>query len=190
MNTDNSINPGAVDATDFEMADPLMQAMADTGFEGMTAYQRNVVCKMAEMLDAAVKRLDAIGACAGKDTGALVTLASNHALMMRKHGTTLRGAKHAAMLEDLCDAILAAKRPIVVSESAGQQEPVVTAITLPPSGCITVEQAMEALGLKTLTHLAKILGVTSGSISGWRKQGFIHWKQSQVVTELTREVAA
>lgn len=190
MQENNSINPGAVDATDFEMADPLMQAMADTGFEGMTAYQRNVVCKMAEMLDAAVKRLDAIGACAGKDADALITLASNHALMMRKHGTTLRGAKHAAMLEDLCDAILAAKRPIVVAEKkTEQQEPAVTAITLPPSGCITVEQAMEALGLKTLTHLAKILGVTSGSISGWRKQGFIHWKQSQVVAELTREAA-
>lgn len=189
MQANNTINPGAVDATDFEMADPLMQAMADTGFEGMTAYQRNIVCKMAEMLDAAVKRLDAIGAKAGKDTGMLVTLASNHALMMRKHGTTLRGAKHAAMLEDLCDAILAAKRPIVVNESAEQKEPAVSAITLPPSGCITVEQAMEALGLKTLTHLARVLGVTSGSISNWRKQGFIHWKQSQVVAELTREAA-
>ncbi len=189
MQANNTINPGAVDATDFEMADPLMQAMADTGFEGMTAYQRNVVCKMAEMLDAAVKRLDAIGACAGKDAGALITLASNHALMMRKHGTTLRGAKGAGLLEDLCDAVLAAKKPIVLVEGTTQQEPAVSAISLPPSGCITVEQAMEALGLKTLTHLAKILGVTSGSISGWRKQGYIHWKQSQVVAELTREAA-
>jgi len=190
MQANNSINPAAVDATDFEMADPLMQAMADTGFEGMTAYQRNVVCKMAEMLDAAVNRLDAISACVGKDAGALITIASNRALMMRKHGAALRGAKHAAMLEDLCDAILAAKRPIVVAEKAvAQQEPAVTAITLPPYGCITVEQAMDALGLKTLTHLAKVLGVTSGSISNWRKQGYIHWKQSQIVAELTRKAA-
>ena len=189
MNTDHNINSGAVDATDFEMADALMQAMADTGFAGMSAHQRNIACKLAEMLDAAVRRLNAIQAMAGKDAGLLITLASNHALMMRKHGTTLRGAKGAWLLEDLCDAVLAAKKsaPFLMD---GQEIQAPVAIPSPDSqGCITVDQAMDVTGAKTKTQLAKIAGVTPQTITNWTNQGFIGWKHSILIVDMAKVAA-
>lgn len=176
------LNPAAIDATDFDMADDLMLALGETGLDGMSVYQERLVKKMGEMLAAAVARIDAIQAASGFQVSMLVTKAANHALAMRIHGATLRGDAGAGMLEDLCDAVMgryAAFEPVAV------QKPVVQKPAI-PKDCLTVEEAMRMLKCRTLVELADMIGSTAKTCSRWRDEGHMREKASATVRALYR----
>lgn len=185
-NDNTRLNPAAIDAKDFDRADDLMKAMADAGFSGMTSHQRNLVCKMGEMLDAAVARLDAIHARAGFSVGVLTAKAANHALSMRMHGATLRGIPGAELLEDLCDAVLGR----YVSENASAPKtpkPVLVPDPVPP-GCLTVEEAMTMLGINRFAQLARSIGTSPSMITLWRNQGYLPPKKTKIMRDLASGV--
>lgn len=177
------LNPATIDPTDFYRAEDLMQAMADTGLKELSAYQYRLVCKMGEMLDAAVRKLDAIEAAMGLTSTMLIHKAANHALAMRIHGATLRGVSGAEMLEDLCDAAMG--RYVADPEAKPEKKPKPVLVPDPvPPGCLTVEEALTMLGLNRFAQLAKSLKTSPSMITLWRNQGYIPLKKTAIVREI------
>lgn len=175
------LNPEAIDATDFDRAEELIAALGATTFT--TDYQYRLVKKAVQMLDAAISSLDAIHAAAGLPTDMLIIRASNHALAMRMHGATLRGVYGAEMVEDLCDAVMGrfvtTPKPAVV-----EAEKIPTTV---PAGCLSVEEAMTILGLRTFTALAKALKTSSSMVTIWKNEkGYLPPAKSALVWELYR----
>jgi len=144
-----------------EQADDLMTEMAAAGFHGMSDAQADIVVRMGRLLDRAAR---AIGSFEKTKTGQMVAKASNHALAMRMHGSTLRGITGAEMLEDLCDAVLA-------KHLNNPPAPLDRVVEIPED--MSVEDAMHLMRCDSFAALARELSVSMTSIKVWRRAGRI-----------------
>lgn len=185
------------DTTIFEIseeADDVMQQLAAVGLHGMSNKQADLVVQMGRLLDNAARTLDRMAKAAGRNPGDLVQKAAHHALMMRTQGAVLRGAKGAGLIEDLCDAVLAAakpkveEKPVVVAAPVRVVESVVKVIRLPESGTISVDYAAECLGCD-VGGIADMLEIQAETVRRWKRNGFIPWQASQKLADISRAAA-
>jgi len=150
--------------TIFELADEaddVMTEMAAAGFDGMTNAQADIVVRMGKLLDKAAKIIGGIALPAlPKESAQLINKAANHALAMRMHGATLRGAAGAALLEDLCDAAMG--RQIEAAASAA------IAANVKEEDRMTVEEAMTMLECQSYAGFAKMLECSDTTVKNWR----------------------
>ena len=152
------------DTTIFEIAeeaDDVMTEMAAAGFDGMTNAQADIVVRMGKLLDKAAKIIG--GIALPKESAQLINKAANHALAMRMHGATLRGAAGAALLEDLCDAAMG--RQIEAAASAA------IAAKAKEEDRMTVEEAMTMLECKTYADFFRLMDCSETTVKNWRSRG-------------------
>lgn len=147
-----------------EEADDVMTEMAAAGFHGMSDAQADIVARMTRLLDKAAKIIGGISLPAlPKESAQMINKAANHALAMRMHGATLRGASGAALLEDLCDAAMG--RQIEAAASAA------IAAKVKEGDRMTVEEAMTMLECQSYAGFAKILECSDTTVKNWRSRG-------------------
>lgn len=147
-----------------EAADDVMTEMAAAGFGGMSEAQADIVVRMGKLLDKAAKVIGGIALPAlPKESAQLINKAANHALAMRMHGATLRGASGAALLEDLCDAAMG--RQIEAAASAA------IAAKAKEEDCMTVEEAMTMLECKTYADFFRLMDCSETIVKNWRSRG-------------------
>ena len=154
-----------------------MTEMAAAGFHGMSNAQADIVVRMGKLLDRAAKALAGFEKTV---TGQIIAKASNHALAMRMHGATLRGASGAALLEDLCDAAMG--RQIEAAASAA------IAAKVKEGDRMTVEEAMTMLECQSYAGLAKILECSDTTVKNWRSRGRLPVPWMDKVSALYREM--
>lgn len=185
------------DTTIFEIseaADGVMQQLAGVGLHGMSNKQADLVVGMGRLLDRAVRELERVTEASGRNYAGLVQKAAHHALMMRAHGAILRGPRGAGLLEDLCDALLAASKPKAAAKPAVASDPVpaiesvVKVIRLPESGTISVDYAVECFGCD-VGGIADILKIQTDTVRRWKRKGFIPWRASQKLADISRAAA-
>ena len=147
-----------------EAADDVMTEMAAAGFHGMSDAQADIVVRMGKLLDKAAKIIGGIALPAlPKESAQLINRAANHALAMRMHGATIRGAAGAALLEDLCDAAMG--RQIEAAASAA------IAAKVKEEDRMTVEEAMTMLECQSYAGFAKMLECSDTTVKNWRSRG-------------------
>lgn len=158
---------------------------------GMSREQAGLIAQLSVIAQQAVNKLAHIDAkAAAAEVGELVRIASGRALAMRKFGGIMRGPDDAALIEDLCDQVLAFARA-----SKLKPKPAI------PADVMTVEQAMTLTGSRTFGQLANRVGYRSQAIvSNWRAAGRVPDKIAEkirrfphpdrVVAGMVGEVAA
>jgi len=154
MNDDiESVGPEDLNQVVLSLADQM---------DGMNRNQRGLIAQLIVIAQDAVDKLAVITVKAQEaEVGELVRIASGRALAMRKYGGVLRGPDDAALIEDLCDQILA-----LVKDRKPLPKPVVV------GDVMTVEQAMELTGSRTYWQLVRAAGYKTPSIvPNWKAAG-------------------
>jgi len=182
MNDDiESVGPEDLNQVVLSLADQM---------DGMNRNQRGLIAQLIVIAQDAVDKLAVITVKAQEaEVGELVRIASGRALAMRKYGGVLRGPDDAALIEDLCDQILA-----LVKDRKPLPKPVVV------GDVMTVEQAMELTGSRTYWQLVRAAGYKTPSIvPNWKAAGRVPDRVAKmirdanpdaVVAQMVGEVAA
>ena len=182
MNDDiESVGPEDLNQVVLSLADQM---------DGMNRNQRGLIAQLIVIAQDAVDKLAVITVKAQEaEVGELVRIASGRALAMRKYGGVLRGPDDAALIEDLCDQILA-----LVKDRKPLPKPVVV------GDVMTVEQAMELTGSRTYWQLVRATGYKTPSIvPNWKAAGRVPDRVAKmirdanpdaVVAQMVGEVAA